>query len=54
VTATQYTDLDLLTCDDGIGEDASALFNYLTGYATDIHYNHFLVAPVDMRPASRR
>ena len=49
VTATQYTDLDLLTCDDAIGEDASALFNYLTGYAKEVHYNHFLVAPTGIR-----
>jgi len=33
VTATLYTDLGLLTCDDKMGQDASALFNLVTGYA---------------------
>ncbi len=33
VTAHQYTDLGLFTCDDAIGADASDVFNYLTGYS---------------------
>lgn len=49
VTATLYTDLGLLTCDDKMGEDASALFNFVTGYARTSDYHRFLVAPVDMR-----
>jgi len=49
VTATLYTDLGLLTCDDKMGEDASALFNLITGYARTSHYHRFLVAPVEMR-----
>ncbi len=49
VTATLYTDLGLLTCDDKMGEDASALFNLVTGYARKNPYKRFLVAPVDLR-----
>ena len=44
-----YTDLGLLTCDDKMGEDASALFNLVTGYARKNAYRRFLVAPVDLR-----
>ncbi len=49
VTATLYTDLGLLTCDDKMGEDASALFNLVTGYARKNAYRRFMVAPVDLR-----
>lgn len=49
VTATLYTDLGLLTCDDKMGEDASALFNLVTGYARKNAYKRFMVAPVDLR-----
>ncbi len=33
-TARLYTDLDLLTCDAGICEDAAQLVNVITGYST--------------------
>jgi polyphosphate kinase len=49
-TATQYTDLDLLTDDPLMGQDASELFNLLTGYAEDHDYDRFLVAPTTLRP----
>jgi polyphosphate kinase len=32
-TARSYTDVDLLTCDEAFGSDASILFNLLTGYS---------------------
>jgi polyphosphate kinase len=48
-TALQYTDLDLLVTDEVMGEDASELFNYLTGYAEQDSYESFLVAPVTIR-----
>ena len=48
-TALQYTDLDLLITDEIMGEDASELFNYLTGYAEQDSYERFLVAPVTIR-----
>ena len=33
VTARLYTDLDLFTCDETIGQDATELFNFLTGFS---------------------
>ncbi len=49
VTTKQYTDLGYLTCDEEMGADASAVFNALTGYATEVEYRRFLVAPQHMR-----
>jgi polyphosphate kinase len=49
VTAQQYTDLSLLTCDDAIGADASDLFNYLTGYSAKVQYKKLSVAPIGLR-----
>jgi len=46
VTARIYTDLGLLTCDEGIGRDATELFNYLTtGYTPNRTYEKILPAP---------
>ncbi|MFI3207335.1 MAG: polyphosphate kinase 1, partial [Clostridia bacterium] len=50
-TAKIYTDLSLFTCNERIGADASSLFNVLTGYSRPPEYNHFLVAPHDMKNA---
>ena len=44
-TARQYTDLSLFTCRREFGEDASALFNLLTGYSQSNHWNKLIVAP---------
>jgi polyphosphate kinase len=49
VTAQQYTDLGLFTCDEELGEDASDLFNHLTGYSKHSEYRKLIVAPADMR-----
>jgi polyphosphate kinase len=49
VTARVYTDLGLLTANEEIGEDASSLFNFLTGYSQQENYNRLLVAPVNLR-----
>ena len=49
VTAQQYTDVGLFTSDEEIGEDATDLFNYLTGYSTKKDYKRLLVAPVNLR-----
>jgi polyphosphate kinase len=49
LTAHQYTDLGLFTCDEAIGADASDVFNYLTGYSDRHSYRRFLVAPVSLR-----
>jgi polyphosphate kinase len=44
-TALQYTDLGLFTADEDIGEDASALFNLLTGYSQGHPWRKLVVAP---------
>jgi polyphosphate kinase len=50
-TAKIYTDIGLMTCDRQMGEDASDLFNYMTGYSGQDSWGKFLVAPVNLRPA---
>jgi polyphosphate kinase len=49
VTAGLYTDLGFFTCDPDIGEDATHLFNYLTGYSREREYRKLLVAPINLR-----
>ena len=48
-TARGYEDYGLLTCRPDIGEDATTLFNTLTGYARGVTYNKLLVAPHSLR-----
>jgi polyphosphate kinase len=48
-TSRIYTDLGLLTADKEIGEDASDLFNFLTGYSYQTEYRQLMVAPINMR-----
>ena len=52
-TARLYTDLGLFTCREEIGEDASDLFNFLTGYSHQSTYRSLLVAPVTLREGLR-
>jgi len=49
ITAQLYEDIGMFTCDREIGEDATDLFNYLTGYSTKQKYRKILVAPVNLR-----
>ena len=49
VTAQLYTDLDMFTCDEAMGTDATELFNYLTGFSRSRDYQSFLVAPINLR-----
>jgi polyphosphate kinase len=49
VTTSLYTDLGYFTCDLEIGQDASNLFNYLTGYSRERQYRKLLVAPINLR-----
>jgi len=49
VTARLYEDLGVITCDEDIGEDATDLFNYLTGYSSKSEYRKLLVAPINLR-----
>jgi polyphosphate kinase len=48
-TARLYTDFSLFTCRPELGEDATHLFNRLTGFAKDVRYEELLVAPVTLR-----
>ena len=45
-TAKLYTDLGLLTCNEAIGEDATAVFNMLSGYSEPLAWNHLALAPL--------
>ncbi|MED4599146.1 RNA degradosome polyphosphate kinase [Paenibacillus validus] len=47
-TAKLYTDVGLFTSHKVIGEDASALFNEVTGYSAPHNWKAFGVAPTDM------
>jgi polyphosphate kinase len=53
VTAGLYTDLGFFTCDPEIGEDATHLFNYLTGYSRERDFRRLLVAPINLRDRMR-
>lgn len=45
-TAKQYTDMGLLTCREQIGEDATAVFNMLSGYSEPLYWNKLSLAPL--------
>jgi polyphosphate kinase len=47
VTAHLYTDIGVFTADPQIGEEASHLFNKLTGYSAKVDYVKLLVAPIN-------
>jgi polyphosphate kinase len=48
-TARLYTDIGMFTCRESIGADASALFNYLTGYSSADAWRKLRVAPRGLR-----
>lgn len=48
-TSRLYTDLGLFTTDQEIGEDATNLFNYLTGHSRYSNYQSLLIAPINLR-----
>ena len=47
-TARLYTDLGLFTADKAFAEDATALFNFLTGYSQGTEWQKLIVAPEDL------
>ena len=49
ITARLYTDTGILTANDKIGEDATAVFNMLSGYSEPPSWNKLLVAPIWMK-----
>ena len=48
-TAKLYTDCGILTCSPQIGEDATAVFNMLSGYSEPLAWNRLVVAPLWLR-----
>lgn len=44
-TAKIYTDIGLLTCKESFGEDATAVFNMLSGYSEPESWNKLALAP---------
>ena len=48
-TAKLYTDCGVLTCAESVGEDATAVFNMLSGYSEPLSWNCLAVAPIWMR-----
>jgi polyphosphate kinase len=48
VTARQYTDLSLFTARQEIADDATALFNLLTGYSNPPQWKRLAVAPMNL------
>ena len=48
-TAKLYTDCGLMTCSRPIGEDATAVFNMLSGYSEPESWNRLAVAPLWLR-----
>ncbi len=45
-TAKLYTDIGLFTCKEAFGEDATAVFNMLSGYSEPLSWNKLVVAPL--------
>lgn len=48
-TAKLYTDMGLLTCNEAIGEDATAVFNMISGYSEPKQWNKLSLAPYWLR-----
>jgi polyphosphate kinase len=48
-TSRVYTDLGILTSDSAIGDDASDVFNFLTGFSIQKEYSRLMVAPLNLR-----
>ncbi|MGN1146566.1 MAG: polyphosphate kinase 1, partial [Acetatifactor sp.] len=45
-TAKLYTDIGMMTCSETIGEDATAVFNMLSGYSEPLFWNKLALAPL--------
>ena len=48
-TARLYTDVGLFTCREDFGEDATAVFNMLSGYSEPRYWNKLILAPLWMK-----
>ena len=50
-TAKLYTDCGIMTCREPFGEDATAVFNMLSGYSEPKRWNRLHLAPIWLRDA---
>src|SRR5690606_7323012 len=50
-TARLYEDISLFTAREDIGEDATALFNLMTGYSAPSRWNQLIIAPLGLHEA---
>jgi polyphosphate kinase len=48
-TSKLYTDFGLLTTDADIGDDATDIFNFLTGFSMQKEFTRLMVAPLNLR-----
>nr|WP_233487655.1 polyphosphate kinase 1 [Aerococcus sp. 1KP-2016] len=48
-TARFYSDMGIITTNEGIAEDATDFFNYLSGYSNQPDYHYLHVSPFDIR-----
>ncbi|MFY0596178.1 MAG: RNA degradosome polyphosphate kinase [Cognatishimia sp.] len=49
ITAKIYTDLSFFTCDDGLGRDATKVFNYLSGYVLPDRLENLAISPHSLK-----
>ncbi len=49
ITARIYTDLSLFTCDVALGQDATRVFNYVSGYATPEGLQNLAISPLGLK-----
>ena len=49
ITARNYTDVSLFTCDPALGRDATKVFNYLSGYAQPKTLENISISPLSLK-----
>ncbi|MDR2870124.1 MAG: polyphosphate kinase 1, partial [Deferribacteraceae bacterium] len=49
ITANIYTDIDLITANQEVGQDATQLFNYLMGFTEEEYWARMRIAPFTLR-----
>ncbi len=49
ITAGLYTDIGLLTCRKSMGEDATEVFNMLSGFSKPLNMKKLSLAPIDLK-----
>jgi polyphosphate kinase len=49
ITANIYTDVDIISADQALGQDATQLFNYLMGFTEEGRWSRLRLAPFAMR-----